>query len=357
MKRPIVAIALSLGLIATMAGCHGKQAKDTNQDDSVLVSTITAKTGTVNETLVTNGTLSPADEVKIIPKTSGRIAWVVEEGARVSAGQTLATIELPEMSAQLGGQQASLEMAKTNLESARTNLVRMRALFAQGGISQQQLDAAKTQADVSARQLEGARAAVRSLNTQLANGVITAPFSGIVTARYTDAGGMASPAAPLFNLAKSGKMQVKVSIPEKDLGKIRLGLSAKVTSTAFPDKSFPAKISEIAPSVDPQTRQLAMKLDLLGGHSTLKLGMFVTAEVSCSTHSGVILPSKSIIADGPDSVIFVASGKTAKKVIVDLGARYGDQVEIRSGVKQGDAIILAGNNLVKDGDPITLKNQ
>ncbi|MGE5707963.1 MAG: efflux RND transporter periplasmic adaptor subunit [Bacteroidota bacterium] len=350
-------LAISLSLVAlSLAGCKPPQAKNSNDSQTVVVTTIPARKATVTENLVANGTIIPGTEIKVMPKTAGKIAWAVEEGSRVSAGETIATLELPEMVSQLDVQQASLDMAKTNYLSARSNLERMRTLFKQGGISAQQMDGAETQFKVSSKQVDSAQAAIRAFKTQLANGVITAPFGGIVTARYTDVGGMASPAAPLFNLAKLGKMQVKMPISEKDIGKVRVGLKATLSSAAYPGETFPARISEIAPAIDPASRQLNLKLDVLGGLDRLKLGMFVTAEIACATHPGLLLPAKAVLADGPDSVVFLADSTKAKKVTVNTGVRTGDRVEILSGVTEGADVILGGNNLVKDGDAIQLKS-
>ncbi|HEY9766811.1 MAG TPA: efflux RND transporter periplasmic adaptor subunit, partial [Chroococcales cyanobacterium] len=328
---------LSLILAATilLAGCHGKAKTADLSTQDVNVTTVAVQTGVVDETLTANGTVIPANEVKVMPKTAGRISWAVVEGTRVSAGESIATLELPELASQLGIQQAALEMARTNRESAKTNLGRMRSLFGQGGISAQQLDGAQTQADVAARQVESARAAINSLKTQLNNGAITAPFAGIVTSRYTDVGGMASPNAPLFNLAKLGRLQVKLPISEKDLGKIKLGLKASVSSSAYPGKTFSARLSEISPAIDPTSRLLNLKLDLQEGADRLKLGMFVTASLSCASHPGLMLPASAVLADGPDSIVYKADGLKAKKVQVAIGVRDGDRLEIVSGLKNG----------------------
>lgn len=333
--------------------------------EPIAVSVVPASVREVSEAIELSGTVVPDAEVKILPRVTGRLLWVVEEWARVDRGQEIARIETPELAWQLeqaraavGTARAGLDVARANLANARDMAGRVDLQFKEGAANEQQRDQAHNALRVASAQVEQARAqvaqaeaGVKVLETQVANARIAAPVSGIVTQRLIDVGGMASPAQPILVIASSGRRLVKAQVSERDLRLIHTGMKAVVSSVAYPESTFDGTLVEIGPALDPASRTVPAKIRLAQADA-LKFGMSVTVRLRSRGRRGLTVPSSAIQKDGRGHAVFVASGSYARRVEVEVGAHEGGRVEIRSGLKAGDPVIERGGDFLKDGDPI-----
>lgn len=347
-----LSIALSL---AVVVGCRGPK-PDTTKEAArapVSVATVAASTRTMAKDLVVNGSIIAKSQVNVLPKTSGRILELrVEEGQRVSKGEVIAVLETPELGWQLQQQKSALISAEANRDQAEDNLTRMRELATEGVISQQQLKGAETQAKVAASQVKQAKAAISLMESQLANGTITSPISGVVLSKGLDTGAMAGPTSPIVTIAQAGSLQAKLPVAERDLGLVREGGRVTITSVALPGESFEGRISEIAPMVDPQTRLITVKVDL-AQTGRLKVGMNVNGSIAGPARNVLAVPATAVLTDGAEQIVYRANAGKAERVVVTTGMRAGDLIEVTSGLSPEAAVITEGASFVKHGDLVT----
>lgn len=346
-------------LVAVTAGCHRGAKPDAKAEQPeaapIPVSTMAVSQKPVSRDLVVNGTIIPKSQVSVMPKTSGRIIELrVAEGDRVTKGQLIARLETPELGWQLQQQKGGLISAEANLDQAEDNHNRMRELAAEGVISQQQLKSAETQVRVARSQLKQTKAAISLMESQLANGTVTSPITGVVISKGLDMGAMASQNSIIVTIAEAGEMQVKLPIAERDLSLVREGGKAVITSVALSGESFSGRISEIAPMVDPQTRLIPVKVDLARS-GRLKVGMNVSAAIAGPTHRGLTVPAAALVTDGAEQIVFLANAGKAQRVPVTTGLRGADWAEITDGLKGGEQVIVKGSAFVKEGLSVKLE--
>lgn len=316
--------------------------------------------------------------------------------ARAGARQTVtgARTQVETSTGQYDSAQAMLKQAQVNLKSATDNLVRMQGLYAKRAVTRQQLELAETQAEVARAQVQSAQAAVDSAKsalegaerhlstvqevspmaggartptaaeaavvqaeaalelarTQLANAVITAPFSGVVSFRNIDPGELASPGVPLIGLVSLDRLYVEVSLTEELMGKVREGTAVKVQVDAFPGRMFAGRLANLAPSADPRTKAYTARAYLPNPGLELRPGMFATVSLATQQHHGVVaVPSGAVVdRNGTPVVYVVEKGRAVERAVV-LGLRNGKVTEITSGLQPGEQLIVRGQLQMSDG--------
>ena len=347
------------------APAAGKAALDKGEQAPVAVDGAPATLGEVTQPIEVSGTVVPDSEVRILPKLTGRLLWVVEEWARVQAGQEIARIETPELSWQtqqaravVGTAKAGLNLAQANLQNAREMAGRVELQFKEGAANPQQRDQAVNAQRVATAQVEQARAqiaqaeaGVKVFETQQGNARITSPVSGVVTGRLVDIGGMANPTQPILVIANARRRLVKAAVSERDLRLVRTGMRAEVTSVAYPDRTFHGTLIETSPALDIPSRTVPAKIQLAAA-DVLKFGMSVTVRLQSDSRRGLVIPASAVQQDGAGHAVFLAKGGKAFRVPVEVGARMSGKVEIRSGLAAGDPVIQKGADFLKDGDPV-----
>lgn len=353
MQKKVAWLSIALAT-ALVVGCRGPKA-DTNKEAArapIPVATVMAATRPMAKDLVVNGSIIAKSQVNVLPKTSGRILELrVQEGDRVRKGEVIAVLETPELGWQLQQQKSGLLSAEANRDQAEDNLSRMRELATEGVISQQQLKAAETQAKVARSQVKQAKAAINLMESQLANGTITSPITGVVIAKGLDVGAMAGPSSPIVTVAQAGSLQAKLPVAERDLGMVHEGGRVVVTSVALPGETFEGRISEVAPMVDPQTRLIAVKVDLKET-GRLKVGMNVNGTIAGPSQNALAVPTTAVLTDGAEQIVYLAKAGKAERVVITTGLRAGGWVEVTSGLVPGAPVITEGATFVKNGDPI-----
>ena len=251
-----------------------------------------------------SGTIE-ATEVEISSKVSGRIEEIhAEEGGRVKKDEVLIKLAFDELSAKgkelnagIKATKEQLAQAQENLNNAKVELKRARDLYAQGAYPKQQLDSQETrvavleaQARAAQKMVEQASSGLGSLDTQISNYTLYSPMEGVVLTRNAEEGEIALPGMSLLTLGDLSRVWMKVYITEPDLGRVKLGQKARVTTDAFPDKPHWGRVSWISEQAEftpknVQTRDerarlvYAVKILLDNPDQTLKPGMMADAEI------------------------------------------------------------------------------
>ncbi len=346
------------------------------------------------KTLSVSGSLAAWDELPIAAEASGlRIDKIyVDEGDRVRKGQVLATLNNQLLRAQMSQsearvskataairqQQAAIREAEALKKQADQNSKRYDDLVREGAISQQesqsrQTTAATSQAKVdSARQslavvqsdLAAAKADLQEFKARMSQTQILAPDDGFISKRQAKLGsvtsGSAASSSTLFTMVRAGRIELNAEVSELDLPGIRPGQAVSINSDADPSKRYTGKVREIAPVVDAQTRIGLVRISL-PPNADLRPGMFVRGSLGIGSASALVVPETALLFKEGRPFVFVLKGEplqnsTALASVrsIQTGGRNGGLVEVRSGLKAGENIVLSGAGYLKDGDTVRI---
>ena len=299
----------------------------------------------VSNTVNAVGALIAEDSVVLRPEIDGRISTLqFKEGQPVKKGAVLVVLDAADQRARLAAAQADLKLAESRYR-------RSQELVAQNFISRQALDETRANLDIL-------RARRQQEQVALDKTIIRAPFSGVVGLRQVSPGAYVSKGSDLVRLDSLDTLKLEVPVPETSLSQVRIGLPIKLTVDALPGQTFSGKVHAIDPVVDPVSRNVRVRARIANPQGVLKPGMFAraTADLGGKSHA-ILLPEQVIVprSDGP--YVFLAVNGKAELRRVTLGKREPGRVEIVSGVKVGDTVVLDGQIKLRPGVPVITLEQ
>lgn len=371
-NRAFVLIFFLLGLGGLMLYSRwprdASSAPETVPEGVLRVEAVRAKRGTVEEVLSLSGSVSPFEDVLVVPRVSGvKVRRIfVEEGDLVERDQLLAELDSEMVEAQISQARAAISAAEAALAQARAQLQmaerdygRARTLFQEEVIARQRLEQAETQLEVArsafelaGRRREEARAALRQLEILKGYHAVRAPISGLVSRRMVDVGEVVGPTTPMFKLDRIDRVKVECFVPESRRERVRAGLRARVEADALPGRSFPAQVRLVAPAVDPATRNFRVELEVQNEEGLLRPGMFSRARLELGSKEVVLIPLSSVRRFEGTAVdyVFVVDGEGRARIRqVKLGEPRGEMVEVLEGISEGEMVIRAVSSSVRDG--------
>ncbi len=339
---PSFPLLLGIVIVFLLGGCSGNSEDTDRQEFSqtpLKVEVLQVATSRVADQVEIMGTLQAAQNAVISARISGNITTIeVGPGSRVSKDDLLLRIRADEISAQL-------QQARAQLDQASRNLDRERKLLAQKAAT---AEAVKSLEDA----LKVAQANFREATTMMGYTNVLAPFDGIITRKMVDVGDLATPAKPLLHIENENNLQVMADIPETLATHLKLDTTMNIKVPAA-QLEIVGRVVEISPVADPQTRTVAIKLDI-EMHPDLRSGQFARVIFPGSTVETVLVPRESISSFGQMERVFVAVEDKARLRLVRTGKEYSQGVEILSGLNPGDRLIIQQTERLKDGRPITL---
>ena len=200
-----------------------------------------------------------------------------------------------------------------------------------------------------------AEAGLRLASIQQRNAVVEAPISGVVSERFVSKGDMASPASPMLVILGEGT-EVQIGVEETMLSQVTAGKPANVTVAAYPGLTMSGRVTTIPPSLDPKTRSSVVKIQVEDAESRLRPGMYAEVTIVTASREGALLvPKKAVIERNRRQMVLVASDGTALLREVRTGLSDGVNVEVLSGLRDGDRVITSGLGDLADGDPVQVE--
>ncbi len=309
---------------------------------AVAVRIETADYKDVNAQYITNGTFAPKQEVMLSAETAGRVTRVlVQEGAYVRAGQTLAVIDGDK-------QNVGVSNAQAVYNNAKAEVTRFEGAYASGGVTKQQLDQVKLQ-------LENAKNNLRSSQLTASDVNITASFAGIINKRNIEPGSYVSPGQQLFEIVNVGTLKLKVNVDEKNIGFVKLGQIIKVESAVLADQTFEGKVSFIAPKAD-GSLNFPVELEIKNNaNNDLRAGMYGTAYFGNEqSANALIIPRSAFVGSVSSNQVFVVKDGKAVLTKVVSGRFFGENIEIISGIEKGAQVITTGQINLLDGTAVEI---
>lgn len=399
-SKLVIAGLVFVGLIALWAGLrHGKTEADESDSTPAGPGKVTAavarvQRGAIAQSLTIAGAFKPFQEIDVHAKVAGYIKTIyVDVGTHVKAGQTLAILEVPELTAELAGADAAVRRSQQEIRRAQGDVERAKsghsaahAMYKRlegasrekaGLVAQQELD------DAQAKDLEGEAqvssaeaslsAAQQALEVAEANQKqyaaltnymrITAPFNGVVTARYADTGALmaagtssSTQSLPVVRLAQVSKLRLVLPIPESLAAQIHLGDPVKVHVQAL-NQDIVGKVSRFAQSLDLQTRTMETEIDFENASEKLLPGMYAETVLQLSDRKDVlVVPMEAVTQNAGEARILVVNGQNiVEERKVKLGTQGKSRVEVLSGLTDGDRIIVGNQSQFRNGEKVVPK--
>jgi RND family efflux transporter MFP subunit len=386
----IVAIALLV-----KRPLHNAHAKDDDEPAHRLAPVIVPVRGPIQNVITLSGEFRPFQEVDVHAKVAGYIREIyVDVGDKVGAGQVLAVLEVPELSAQVVGAQADIrrsqdavQRAQSEIERAQSGHQAYHAAYTRlkqasesrpGLIAEQELDDAMAKDKETDAQINSARAALAESQNQLgmakatlerlsalkAYSRITAPFAGVVTKRYADTGsliqaGTASEtqSMPVVQLAEWFWLRLVIPVPESAVSQLHLGSTVQVHVSAL-NQDFQGRVARFADALNDETRTMHTEIDVENRHDILKEGMYAEVKLGLQQNNkdSLVVPVQAVVQAGNEHYVLVVDDQNrVQKRNVELGEQTSTSAEILRGLSEKERVISVGQSDYQVGEVVQPK--
>jgi RND family efflux transporter MFP subunit len=327
------------------------------------VAAIHPKRGALQDEIILPGNIQAFVNSPIYARTNGYLKkWYSDIGTRVKTGDLLAEIESPEVDQQLSQAKADLGTAQANMKLAELTMNRYQALLKLDAIARQDVDNAAGAYEADKAMVASQAANVKRLEQLVAFEKVYAPFDGVITVRNTDVGalinsGNGGAAQELFHIATTNKLRIFISVPQMYSHAAVPGVFADVTLTEMPGRHFPGKVARNAEAIDTATRTMLTEVDVDNPSGTLKPGAYAEVHLKLPAATpALIVPVTALIfrAEGLQLAV-VRDGGKVELVQVTQGRDYGTEVEVTSGIREQDAVLVNPPDSITSGATVRVE--
>jgi RND family efflux transporter MFP subunit len=350
---PVIVVVIFSGILIFGILLRMKEQAEVRQITAQMavpsVSVVQPKKAAPAQEITLPGNIQPFISSPIYARTDGYLKkWYFDIGARVKAGQLLAKIDSPEIDEQLSQARSTLATAEANLKLAQITNDRYQGLLQKHAVAQQDADNAAQSFKANQAIVEADRANVRHYEALVSFENVYAPFDGVIIARNTDigdlinAGSSSAARTDLFHIAQTETLRVYVNVPQDYWRGIKPGeTGADIVLAEYPGKKFPGKVVRTSQAINGITRTLLTEIDLPNPGNSLLTGAYaeVHLHIPSQTPTFLIPVNSLIFRTGQLQVGVIKDGK-ATVTNITPGRDFGTQIEVVSGLKADDAIVL-----------------
>jgi RND family efflux transporter MFP subunit len=335
---------------------------ETNQAALTAVSVVSPKATAPADELILPGNVQPFITSPIYARTNGYLKkWYFDIGAHVKQGQLLAVIETPEVDQQLQQARSNLLTAQANLELASITKTRYQGLLQSNAVAQQDVDNAVGTYNANRSIVEADKAAVEQYSALVSFEKVYAPFDGVITARNTDIGDLINSGSSggtktdLFHIVQPGMLRVYVNVPEEYSQGIKNGMTADLSLAEFPGRKFQGKLVRTAEAINATTRTLLIEVDVDNPTGTLLTGSYAEVHLAVPTQASTfLLPVNTLIFRSEGLRVGIVKDGTVVLTPVIPGHDFGNTIEIVSGVKANDQVIVNPPDSIVSGQAVQI---
>jgi membrane fusion protein (multidrug efflux system) len=353
MKKIIIAVlvivVVGAGIAFILTNNKKKNAEKTafiaEGGGAVAVRVAVVEKKTVDQDYSANGNFIPKQELNFLSENAGRVSAIyVDEGAKVSKGQTLARIDAEIIN-------TDKETNQATYQNALRDQARYQSSFETGGVTQQQLDQAKLATQNAKLRLQASQRKVSDAN-------IKSPINGIINKRYIEVGAFVNTqGTQLFEIVDVSKLKLKVNVNESQVANLKIGDQIDIRSSVFPNDKFAGKVTFIAAKAD-ATLNFPVEIEVENSNkNTLKAGMYGTAIFRAPKQApSILIPRTSFVGSVSSNQVFVLdkTNNTSKVRTVVAGRILGENVEILDGLKEGESVITSGQINLAEGTAVSV---
>jgi RND family efflux transporter MFP subunit len=382
--------------VAALYALMGHKVRANQSEDSALqlAAVVLAEPKPLVNSITLSGEFRPFQEVDVHAKVAGYIRKIyVDVGDHVKAGQTVAILEVPELSAQLQGADAAVRRAKDAIRRAKGDLDRAESLHVAthldysrlkeasaarpGLIAEQELDDAQAKDKEGEGQIASGEAALSESQNQLDVAIaeqkqlsamtdytrIVAPFNGVITRRNVDNGALVqagtnsnTQALPVVSVAEIDLFRLTLPVPESAVPMVRLGTTVAVHVSAL-NRDFEGKVARFADSVNEETRTMHTEVDVPNKDGSIVEGMYAEVNLTLARKDSVLaVPVQAVTRNGSDATVLVVNSQDRiEERKVQLGMEGANEVEIVSGLLPTERVVVGSRSEFRAGDKVAPK--
>ncbi len=283
----------------------------------------------------------------------------VDVGSEVAAGQLLATMEAPELNAQLDAAASRLKSQEAIYIASKANYDRLyETSQTPGTVSQNDIDQALAKKNSDLAQLDAAKSAYKEIADTKNYLEIRAPFSGVISTRNINVGAYVGPSGkgsefPIFTLQQQKKLRLVISVPEAYTGYINNKVNISFNVKALPEKKFTAIVKRMAGALDNRLRAERIEMDVINDDKKLLPGMVAEVNIPLpASDSTFVVPKTSVVNSTERLFVIKVSDNKANWVDIKKGREVGDKVEIYGDLKQGDSLVKTASEEIRNGSSL-----
>lgn len=387
-KNKMIFPALCAAAILLLGGCSQASARNADAmqaSGGQMISAVSVETAVIEktsiaETLTYNGVVNYADVYHVTPEISGKVEAVYfDVGQQVNAGDVLLLIDDTDIRTQIQSLQTTISNADISIQSAnikvsedemklqqtQNTLTKTQQLFDAGAASQSELDTASDNCESAQRTLESSRISVssaqtslnstriqlQSAQTELAATKVKSPIAGIVSAKNVELG-MVSGSSAAYTIVRTDKMSAEVGITEQLASIVAAGDTVSVAFSSLAGETFSGELVSVSPVTD-ESGTYPVKISIYNESQRMKAGMSCEIRFTkTANNAAFVVPKDAVLADENGSFVYTAADGKAHKTVVETGIDDGANIEITSGLSEGDVVIVKGQNYVTDQGPV-----
>lgn len=346
--------------VLSLTSC-GNSSEEKKVDNSPAVAVTVSSVAAENNSpfLTASGKIEAANSATLSTRMMGFVDKVhVNVGDKVSKGQLLVSINNADLSAKQAQTTAGITEAQAAFNNAEKDYQRFQNLFADKSASQKELDDQRARYEMAKARLEGAKQMKNEVQSQFAYVNLRAPFSGVITSKFIEAGDMANPGVPLISVEGPGNFEVIASVPESEISKIKSGSEVQVIVKSS-DKILPGTVTEVSTSARNTGGQFLVKVVLDKTDASILSGMYATVQFPIEKKTdvtNVLVPEEALVKRGQLTGIYtVSQSKTAILRWLRVGRTFGDNVEVLSGLSADENYIISSEAKLYNGAKLTIK--
>jgi RND family efflux transporter MFP subunit len=356
-RRPRVAcVAVVWSLLLWGGASAAADAPKPVAKAALTVAVVQATRSAAPVKLAANGGLAAWQEASVGAEASGlRIAELhAAVGDSVQKGQVLLTLDAESVQADVALARAALAEAQATANDAVVNAARARAVDGSGALSAQQVNQYLTQEQVAKARVDSAKAQLDAQLLRLKHTQVLAPDAGVVSARSATVGAVVGAGTELFKIIRQGRLEWRGEVTAAEMGRITAGMPVLLTAPGGAQRQ--GRVRMVAPTVDVATRNGLVYVDVLsplgnGAAAAFKPGMYARGEFSLGSSSALTVPQTAVVVrDGFSYVYRLGADNRVGQTKVQTGRVLGDSIEILSGIKPEDKLVVSGGSFLSDGD-------
>ncbi|THB77293.1 MAG: efflux RND transporter periplasmic adaptor subunit [Desulfobulbaceae bacterium] len=334
------AILLILVLIAACDSDHSHRSATPAKVESIPVETVTVKKSAPLRQVEVMGNVQATDRAVIASRLSGNILEMhVQLGSRVAQGEQLVRISAGEIA-------AKVLQAKAQLEQAERNLTREQNLLKKNAATKETVKSLEEARTIAA-------ATYKEAKTMLSYASIEAPFTGVITSKPSNVGDLATPGRPLLTLEGEDRLEIATSVPESLVLGLQIGDTLPVHIPAA-GLRIDGVVIEIAPAADPHSRTAPVTLSI-ESEPRIRSGQFARVSLAGAVGEAILVPHNVVSRVGQLEQVFIVDKDRVKLQLVKTGLSFDQQIEILSGLSEGDLVAIPTSGRLADGQPVTVR--
>ncbi len=303
--------------------------------------------------LTLTGSIGADQSSEVAANVSGRVTRTyVERGQPVKKGDVLAMVDSKAAGFQAAAATAQSKAAETQVKQAQQDCARADSLFSQGAIATAEYERQKASCTAALYSANAAQAQADLAGKLAGDTIIRSPIDGIVGERYINVGEFVQPPSRVASVFAIDNVKILISVPEAVVGQVRVGQTLDVRVSAFPDRSFPAVVRHVSPSLRPNTRDLLIEAFAVNTEHTLRPGMFATVLLLTGEEEQPTVPRAAIKTDGTVRRLFLAREGSAWEMVVRTGVEKDGRVAVLEPLEAGTKVIVDVPPGLRDGTRI-----